>query len=976
MSIYTIPPTLPFADTLAATLLQHHDELHKIRIYLPNRRACKTLQESLLKMSGGKPVLLPIMQALGDVDEDELILTSSQLADNLIPPAIPPMRRNMILCRLIQKVYDSTLSFEQSLSMAKALAQLIDQIETEGLEIDALDNLVEDSNLAEYWQISLKVLKLFLKDVWPAYLQEEGLIDPGTRRRLLIEQLTAHYQNSPPSQPVIIAGSTGSIPAVRALMKTVTEMDNGSVILPGLDLLLEDDAWEKIKPGHPQATLKQTLETIGCTRLDVKIWGDDTTNDSREKLISEAMRPAESVGEWQNLKNKAEIHQETLNGVSLAQCPTLYDQAKVIALRMRAVLEEPEKTAILITPDRNLARTTKAILTRWDIECDDSAGIALPETRVGSFLLSILPAVSTNFSKSAYLSLLKHVLIQLETPHNFRDFVRYLDKHILRDPTIISAKDIQNKLTDHTDFLEIFNQVETALKPLRDLASSRLTPAQDLIRAHLDTAEKLSDTSYLWAQDDGEAASHFFVELLQSVDAIPPLSLNEYETLLRSLIGQVTVRPRYGQHPRLSILGQIEARMAQADVVILGGLNETVWPQDSGYSPWMSRPMMEKYGLPSLETSITLSAHDFAQGFCAPEVLITYSDRLGTSPAVPSRWLKRLDAVLDAANIDPTHIDHGHDWVELAKKIELLDIPSEPIERPQPTASSELRPKEISITDFETLMRDPYAYFAKRVLKLKELDELDIEMGAREKGTLFHDILEEFVAQHDGKIRPESYADLISIANDHFDKNAALHSVKPLWYPRFENIADWFIREEVNRNSDIKNRNVELKSQLDIVLENSHTVTLIGKADRIDQTTDNHSIIIDYKSGAAPSKNDVALGLRPQLTLEAVMIQQDAFKQCPQDVAQLLYWKLNGSATTQVDVQDIPLVDSKNGIDLTTEALSGFRHIMSLALNENTPYPSLPRGSKIAAGSSESYAYLARQAEWLMSADEDNGGDQ
>ncbi|EFX77928.1 hypothetical protein DAPPUDRAFT_105537 [Daphnia pulex] len=83
--------------------------------------------------------------------------------------------------------------------------------------------------------------------------------------------------------------------------------------------------------------------------------------------------------------------------------------------------------------------------------------------------------------------------------------------------------------------------------------------------------------------------------------------------------------------------------------LIIGGLNEVVWPADEGGDPWLSRPMRETDNMPSLERWVGLMAHDFRHNFAGENLFLTRSTRLQGAPTLPSRLLQRLEAALEAS---------------------------------------------------------------------------------------------------------------------------------------------------------------------------------------------------------------------------------------------------------------------------------------------------------------------------------------
>ncbi|MDX1580907.1 MAG: double-strand break repair protein AddB, partial [Alphaproteobacteria bacterium] len=237
--VYTLPPGCSFADALAQGLLKRYPdpmELSSVLVLLPTRRAARTLREAFLRASDGA-LLLPGMQPLGDVDEEELSLGTLSLAEtNALDtqPAISPLRRQMELARLVEAWLKTDSDSEddpdpaQVISLARELGRLLDQMQIEKVSFEALKGLAP-AEFADHWQKTLAFLDI-VGAHWPAHLAEHGLTDPALRRNRLLDQLSAHWRNSPPAHPVIAAGSTGSIPATAELLKTIAFLPQGEII--------------------------------------------------------------------------------------------------------------------------------------------------------------------------------------------------------------------------------------------------------------------------------------------------------------------------------------------------------------------------------------------------------------------------------------------------------------------------------------------------------------------------------------------------------------------------------------------------------------------------------------------------------------------------------------------------------------------------------------------------------------------------
>ena len=271
-SVYTIPPQRDFVTALARGLFDRFgdapESLAPVLVLLPTRRACRSLREAFLRLSGGAPQLLPRMRPIGDVDEDDLALSAGEdlpPEDGALfetPPAIPELKRQLMLARLILE-RERDASAEQAVLLAQALARLLDQAQTERLSFDRLAELAPEE-LSVHWQESLDCLKI-VTEAWPAVLEENAAMDPARRRNLLLERLERRWAQAPPDHPVIAAGSTGSIPATADLLARVAALPDGQVVLPGLDRHLDEESWSAVEAdeGHPQFGLARLLQRLG-----------------------------------------------------------------------------------------------------------------------------------------------------------------------------------------------------------------------------------------------------------------------------------------------------------------------------------------------------------------------------------------------------------------------------------------------------------------------------------------------------------------------------------------------------------------------------------------------------------------------------------------------------------------------------------------------------------------------------------------
>ena len=574
-SIYNIAPGHSFADTLAKGILAEAGDdplrLSAYTILLPNRRAVRTLQEAFLRLSGERAILLPRMQPVGDVDADDvaLLLAGDDAASDVlnVPPAVSKLERQVLLARAILKTGKAT-SFDQAAALALELGRFLDEIQTEGLSFDGLKNLVPDE-FAGHWQQTLMFLQI-LTENWPLILKERGVIDQAERRNILLAAQVAAWTKYPPATPVIAAGSTGTVPAAAELLALVARLPQGRLVLPGLDTLLDDESWNKLGDDHPQYNMKRLLGRMGVDRADVQAWpmADATpVNAARVRLMSEALRPAETTEKWRAL-TAHDISGRALDGLTRIDCATPQEEADVIALILRETLETPGKTAALITPDRRLARRVTMSLRRWGIDIDDSGGQPLTELPVGAWLTLTAEMAEENLAPVSLLAVLKHPMMAAAMPADeLRNRVYALDQLALRGPRhaggftgLLQAVDgLNDKIADARASLRAWIlQLQPAMDEFVGLmAGSDDVPFSKMLTAHIRMGEALAATETktgaqrLWQAEAGEAASDYLGLLLAAGRDIPPLKPAHYVSLLKSLLKSVTVRARYGTHPRL-----------------------------------------------------------------------------------------------------------------------------------------------------------------------------------------------------------------------------------------------------------------------------------------------------------------------------------------------------------------------------------------------------------------------------------------
>jgi len=881
VAVYTIPSHRPFADALAAGLIAQFGKdplgLAQGRILLPNNRAVRAVTEAFVRASGSG-LLLPRLIPVGDPELDERIGGALDRIDEdePVPPAIAATERLLKLAS-ITRGEGSAESLRLAADLARTLdAMLIEEIDPHRLK----DAVTETSDLARHWEKSLEKLQLIYEN-WPQILAAEGAIDLAERRNRLLHRLTERWKVEPPGGFTVAAGITTAAPAVAAITARVARMPEGMVVLPGLWLsnVFPDAEWDALGPDdngrgeatHPQFHLKLLLDKLGVARGEVRQWrwsGGAASSPARVRAVANAMASPDFSHKWETLKPA----DRRLSGIRLGELPDSAAEAQAIALALREALETPAKTAALVTPDRQLAVRVSALLARWGIEADNSAGKPLSATPAGTLLLGIASTAAEELAPIALLALLKHPLVGGEDEErlSWLDSVRELDRKLRgpRPPAGMAGLDA------HFGAMREWHSARSRVEAISGLLAVPISLAK--FAEALSSAAQTLAGGAAWRGPDGRMAAEMLAELQTSE---PALQLNvtaeDAVAVLRQLLDEHAVRPPYGGHPRIFIWGLLEARLQRADLVVLGGLNEGVWPTLPAPDPWLPPKVRAALGMPTLDNRIGLAAHDFASALGAPEALITRARRDAKSPTVASRFLLRLNAISGGLPRD----------VRLERLTRTLDDPgpARPVDRPAPSPPREQRPEKISVTAVDRLNADPFAFYAQAILKLRALDPVDDDHTARWKGEAVHKVLEEWL-RHD-----ECDPDRLRPRAEHMLQDEAIHPMlRALWAPRLLEAIDWIAAME-RENQAGGRRPLAAEATGETALAG---VTVHGRVDRIDRLADGSLAIIDYKTGQPPTQRAVTEGFALQLGLLGLIGRAAGFPDVSGDPEAFEYWSL------------------------------------------------------------------------------------
>lgn len=967
--LFALPPGADFPAELARGLMERTagmapEAVARVELFVNTQRMQRRLRTLF---ADGTSRLLPRIRLVTDLGAEP------GLTD--LPPAVPALVRRLEVAELVRALLarEPTLAPRAaSFDLADTLATLMAEMHGEGVPPERVMEL-DVSDQSGHWQRALD----FVRIVTP-YFEHHAAPDGEARQRRVVEALVARWAVSPPEHPVIVAGSTGSRGTTALLMAAVANLPQGAVILPGFDFDLPDAVWERLadpllSEDHPQYRFARLCDRLGLPPSAVAPWCDVRPRAARNRLISMALRPAPVTDQWMVEGPHLGDLVAATEGISLVEAPDSRTEANVIALRLRQAVEDGV-TAALITPDRTLSRQVTAALDRWRIEPDDSGGRPLGLSAPGRLLRQVAHMMGTRPTPEALLALLKHPLTASSTGSRsgHLDLTRQLELWMRRrGPPFLGPDAIFAWAAGTSDAMDWAEWLAGCLDTLAHAADGAL---DDLLACHLSLTERLAagpgqeGPGALWQRKPGQKAREVCDRLIAAAGHGGRMSLFYYAALFEKVLQSEEIRDPVAPRPDIMIWGTLEARVQGAELVILGSLSDGTWPEMPGPDPWLNRTMRAEAGLLLPERRIGLSAHDFQQAVAAPEVMLTRSVKNADSEAVMSRWLNRLTNLMRGlpGGRGPEALDgmraRGERWLDMAMAADRRIVPAPPAHRPAPCPPREVRPRQLSITQVERLVRDPYAIYAQKVLDLRPLDPLRPEPDAPTRGTTLHLIFERYVLEGCDPAASDAREALMAIARDVLAAEVPWPSARHLWLARLDRAADWFLAGEVERRRGAQPLQVEAKGSL--VLPGID-FTLTGKVDRIDRRDDGRLIVIDYKTGDPPSPARM-MAFDRQLLLSAAMAEAgvlDGVRRAT--VAGVCHI---GFGARRVDAV-LPLRDPEAKVTLDPDTtLQGL--VARIRAYDDVSRGYLSRRAVAELGYGYGYDHLARHGEW---ADSDPG---
>lgn len=959
--LFAMPPGADFAASLVAGLRDrlgaHQPEaMARVHLYVNSARMKAQVEEAF---ANGPPGFLPQIRLITQFAAEDMPLTN----------VAPALRRRLELRELVARLVQTTPDLAPASAvpdLTVSLAALLEEMEDEGVSPQALLSL-DTTDASGHWQQALRFLSILTQ-----FTETDSAEAPSPARFLRhhASAVIQRWQAAPPAHPVIVAGSTGSRGTTAMIMQAVARLPQGALVLPGFDWH-QPHIWPRLMEfggvhDHPQFRYAALLDALNVTPGEVQDWGGPITpaQAARNKLVSLSLRPAPVTHEWRNTPPDFTDIALATAGMSLLKADNPRHEAQAISLAMRDALEQG-RTVALITPDQNLTRLVHAALDRWQITPDASIGGRLSQMPPGQLMRLILRAMDDRRQTRDIIVLLKHPLVarggdrgtHIDLTRRFEIWAR------AKSLAHVTTADLQRWLGKLGPDLAKKASVWVTYwaRALFEWPSAEPAPLSTRLARHLALAKALvagpfsQDGSELFAKQSGQELARFVTELAAEAAHSGPLRGAEYADLIEDFLSRIEARDAVTAREDVKIWGTLEARVQSADLVILGGLNQNVWPEQPGADPWLNRAMRQEAGLRLPDRAIGLSAHDYQQAIAARHVILSRSLRDDEAETIPSRWLNRLDNLLSGLSTPASEalkqmVERGDFWANLARGVDMPATAAAAAPRPAPAPPVKARPRQLSVTDIQKLIRDPYHIYARKILRLRPLNPIVARPDPRYRGIVLHHVFEALVDSLDfASVSDTLRGDALEIAQAVLDKHVPWPEARVMWRARLDPVLDGFVLDEVRRQAEGR---VLAKERGGSLYLGGLDFTLTAKADRIDEGPDGRAVIYDYKSSVPTAP--VVKHFDKQLMLEALILEAGGFEGLPPlEVAQTAYIPL----TKPQGAQPRPI--SEEGLTAERARLEA---LLAAFFDPDKGYGALRAMKSLTYGSD--YAHLARHGEW------------
>ncbi|WP_375319259.1 PD-(D/E)XK nuclease family protein [Candidatus Tisiphia endosymbiont of Oplodontha viridula] len=899
MNLYRINPSSSFLDILADFILDNFSKKNfvgNLKVILPSGFACWKLQNILINKQNIAilPNIIPLSNIMAEGAEVFAIAS-----ENLQP--ITLLQERIILAEIIHSYRESQFSITQSLQFCSTIAELFYQLACNNLSIDSV-NEIEKINASQHWSVIYQFLK-YTHSEWQKKIKLLRLLDRVNYQITMMDAEIARLRRAGTS--LIVAGIVGDNPILWNFLKNVANSPDGFIVLPPIanPTSITPNLQESLRVATSVAT-KQSREVIRDgllrrltpSRNDENLFSNlaDSIGNPEEDCLYNFKKLLtilnKNLLDFQLLGNNQSDHlifdkiifddidesqQLAIDHIKYFELEDIFQEAEQIS---RTCQQYSDKKIAIIVNNQTTKNFYCNFLTKYSLEFQDLLGDNLSETLVSSLIISVSEILCNDFDIKKLFLLLKNPLINCKLVERLELLMSGKNRFIRQPDQMLS---LVEKANDSA-------LIEWCKKLIDLLYTNSSNSFAKILKSSISIAEKLYQD--IWHEQPAAELSNFLSELIKSNCNLTLDNKKDFPKLLKGLMSSC----KYFAHQNYSkniIIGKAEDLMLlKFDLVILTDFNQGCWSSSSSINQWINEQTLKKL---HMVTRSSIDQYYFYLFLHNSQVIITRAKRQdGKSSLLPSNLLLKLQFILQQSLISENYLTY-------LSESDLSSLQGATLVAPRNDAnllsyvSSPIFPETISVTDIEMLVRNPYSFYAKKILNVRSRDMIGHEPKISEFGSFVHKVLEQYSKNYN-KLENNKVGLILDISNNILQNTILPTYTQKIWQIKFVPIAESFIEFDEQRRTNCKY--IYSESRGEILLNiGGQELTIIGVADRIEIDEFGAAVIIDYKTGSLPSRKDVETGLSPQLIIEALMLQEGGFGIEVHNVKQAVYVKISSS---------------------------------------------------------------------------------
>lgn len=932
-------------------------------ILLPSRRSVNELKRIFIDNSSNETKILPIIKAIGDIDNDDILLNDVDLNllyshKNSVKP-VSTTKYKLLLLREILNNYKN-ITVEQAVNLAEELNSFLLEIEESKLDIKDLST-DKNEDLAIHWQKTLGFLKNFsLK--WQKFLDENNITSIASNIISNIDLHVKTFEKIPPKNPIIIAGNSRMIRSVIDFVSVLAKYNNTYFIFKGIENIIKNNELIYINELHSHFYFIEFLEKLKIKKIDnIKYDNYEIISEKVSDSIYNSMLPYDLSYRWQLADGNKLEHIEYI------ECNSIYDEFNIVATYLLDYIKNNGLKNIAVIIEHNKSYQFELILKYWNLPYNNTYGNRYSSHEIVKYLFLLLDIYNDNYQKDKFLSLLKHEFTYFGyTKEELHYNTMLFEKYVLDDKINKNGLDSYRKNINNIENEFIRKKLSLFIEKITEYFlpfDNRIFYLNELILEHIKIFDKITsyeidiNKSSIWFSDENSTkiADFFHKDLIEQTKCFNEINIQDYKNILIFLLSNKSYSENYSIYPAINLISMQETRLINYDFVIIMNLNEGFIPKSISADPWMSRNMRKNFGLPLKEAEFGRENYEFIQLLMQKKVLLTRSNRVDGINTLKSRFLQRLETFLKCNGLELQRPDnftkafHRYYYTDYDIKNDIYK------KRPKPNPPISIRPRKLSATGIDLLYSNPYDIYAKKILNLNKKNILENSLAINKLGIIIHSIFEEYCKNYD-KYKNNKYSNIKKIVYDilniYFSGDILLIEFN---YDRILKITENFIKLDKNsRNNGYQ----ILPERFEEYLVKNRNFIINAKIDRIEISNDNIRII-DYKTGISPSKIEVLNGHKLQLLVELLILSKQY-----KNISSLQYWNIKPKETKSVIIDNNAKVSNSDELinmkNLAEKTEKFIINLIDFFDDEKNGYIATKRNIEYT-----DFSHLNRADEWL-----------